>query len=342
MSFKSYKEKIDEGDTVILYLSNNLYALEVQKEIKNKKGDMLENVFQTPYGALKVKSLIGAEYGSKVELSKGWGHVLQPTPELWSLTLPHRTQIIYTPDISMILLQLDLVPGFVVIEAGTGSGSLTHALIRRVRPHGHVYTFDFHEHRANVAREEFKDHGIAEFVTAQHRDVLARGFGEDLKGKADAVFLDLPSPWAGVPHAVEAIKDKGGRFCSFSPCIEQVQRTCLALQQHGFQELSTMEVLQTEIKVSKRTVPVRDLSFLKHKSSESPVEEKPSGETSYVVGTYPTSNPGHTGYLTVATLPPLFARAKRNQTKQEDTCSKEIESSNGEATAMQVEPLRIS
>lgn len=55
---------------------------------------------------------------TQVELSKGWGHVLQPTPELWSLTLPHRTQIIYTPDISMILLQLDLVPGSVVIEAG--------------------------------------------------------------------------------------------------------------------------------------------------------------------------------------------------------------------------------
>ncbi|XP_028177542.1 tRNA (adenine(58)-N(1))-methyltransferase catalytic subunit TRMT61A [Ostrinia furnacalis] len=209
MSFKNYKDKIDEGDTVILYLSNNLYAIDVCREIKNKKGEMVDNVFQTPFGALKVRNLIGAEYGSRVELSKGWGHVLQPTPELWSLTLPHRTQIIYTPDISMIMLQLDLVPGSVVIEAGTGSGSLTHALIRRVRPHGHIYTFDFHEHRAKLAREEFEAHGIAEFVTAQHRDVLAEGFGEELKGKADAVFLDLPSPWSGVPHAVAAMKDGG-------------------------------------------------------------------------------------------------------------------------------------
>ncbi|KAF9813779.1 hypothetical protein SFRURICE_007934 [Spodoptera frugiperda] len=56
-----------------------------------------------------------------------------------------------------------------------------------------------------------------------------------------------------------------GRFCSFSPCIEQVQRTCLALQDHGFQEISTMEVLQTEIKITRRTIPVRDLSFLKQK-----------------------------------------------------------------------------
>lgn len=57
----------------------------------------------------------------------------------------------------------------------------------------------------------------------------------------------------------------GGRFCSFSPCIEQVQRTCLALQEQGFEELTTMEVLQTELRVSRRTIPVRDLSFLKHK-----------------------------------------------------------------------------
>ncbi|KOB56812.1 tRNA methyltransferase, partial [Operophtera brumata] len=105
MSFRNYKDKIEEGDTVILYISNNLYALDVTNEIKNKKGDMVENVFQTTYGALKVKNLIGTEYGSR------------PTPELWSLTLPHRTQIIYTPDISMILLQLDLVPGSIVIEA---------------------------------------------------------------------------------------------------------------------------------------------------------------------------------------------------------------------------------
>ncbi|KAJ8709113.1 hypothetical protein PYW07_008939 [Mythimna separata] len=317
MSFRSYKDKIEEGDTAILYLSNNLYAIDVQPEMKNKKGELIENVYQTPFGALKVKTLIGAEYGSRVELSKGWGHVLQPTPELWSLTLPHRTQIIYTPDISMIMLQLDLVPGSIVLEAGTGSGSLTHALIRRVRPHGHVHTFDFHEHRSKVAQEEFMEHGIADFVTAKHRDVLADGFGEELNGKADAVFLDLPSPWVGVPHALAAIKDQGGRFCSFSPCIEQVQRTCLALQEYGFQEISTMEVLQTEIKVSRRTVPVRDLSFLKQKSSTSPVEEKPSSETSYVVGTWPQSTPGHTGYLTVATQPP-YARSKAKKSKPEN------------------------
>lgn len=50
----------------------------------------------------------------------------------------------------------------------------------------------------------------------------------------------------------------GGRFCSFSPCIEQVQRTCITLRQEGFLELSTIECLLKEYQVQARTYPVLD------------------------------------------------------------------------------------
>lgn len=100
----------------------------------------------------------------QVELSKGWAHVLQPNPELWTQTLPHRTQILYTPDISMILYQLEIKPGSVVIESGTGSGSLSHYFLRAIRPHGYLHTFDFHEERVQKAQEEFDSHGLGEFV----------------------------------------------------------------------------------------------------------------------------------------------------------------------------------
>lgn len=57
----------------------------------------------------------------------------------------------------------------------------------------------------------------------------------------------------------------GGRFCSFSPCIEQSQRCCEALRAHKFIEIQTMEVLQMEHVVKQKQLPVLDLDFVKQK-----------------------------------------------------------------------------
>jgi tRNA (adenine57-N1/adenine58-N1)-methyltransferase catalytic subunit len=78
-----------------------------------------------------------------------------------------------------------------------------------VKPHGHLYTFDFHENRVDLARDEFSRHGLSGFVTVQQRDVCEQGFGDELQSKADAVFLDLPRPWEGIPHVVRALKESG-------------------------------------------------------------------------------------------------------------------------------------
>lgn len=70
MSFLAPKTVIQENDTVILYLSvQSSHAIDVVPFIKNKKDELVENVFQTTYGALKIKDLIGVKYGSKVTSS---------------------------------------------------------------------------------------------------------------------------------------------------------------------------------------------------------------------------------------------------------------------------------
>ncbi|CAG4955272.1 unnamed protein product [Parnassius apollo] len=75
-------------------------------------------------------------------------------------------------------------------------------------------------------------------------------------------------------------------------------------------------------------------------SSECPVEEKPNSEKSYVVASWPSSTPGHTGYLTVATLPPTFIRKKTNTMKSdpviESQSDKLSEVTNNEAMAVDV------
>lgn len=313
MKFCEYKQLIEQGDTIVLYVNfNSMYAIEVNPYIKNKKEDILENVFQTSYGALKVNSLIGKKYGSKIQLSRGWAYVLHPTSELWTLTLPHRTQILYCLDVGVVVHELELGPGHFVVESGTGSGSLSHALIRAVQPEGRLYTFDFHADRARLAKEEFQKHGIADFVNVFQRDVCLEGFGKDLDNKSDAVFLDLPHPWEAIKHIPDIMKSRGGRFGSFSPCIEQVQKTCRALRDSGFVEIRTMECLQKEYQVRTKTFPVLDLD---PSTSAEETERRVREQTKKITtGVPPSVMPGHTGYLTFATLPPLFCRKNKRIT----------------------------
>jgi tRNA A58 N-methylase Trm61 len=50
--------------------------------------------------------------------SNGYLFMLSPTPELWSLSLRHRTQIVFTLDASVISFRMHLKPGDVVVESG--------------------------------------------------------------------------------------------------------------------------------------------------------------------------------------------------------------------------------
>ena len=65
-------------------------------------------------------------------------------------------------------------------------------------------------------------------------------------------FPALASPQV-VPSAARCVRPDG-MFCSFSPCIEQVQRTCQELNAHGFRDMRTMEVLLRQLEVSRQAL----------------------------------------------------------------------------------------
>jgi tRNA methyltransferase complex GCD14 subunit len=77
--------------------------------------------FNSKFGVYRHSDFIGLPYGSKVgsRTGRGFIHILRPTPELWTMALPHRTQILYLADIAFISSWLDIKPGSKVIEAGT-------------------------------------------------------------------------------------------------------------------------------------------------------------------------------------------------------------------------------
>ena len=72
-----------------------------------------------------------------------------------------------------------------------------------------------------MAAAEFAELGVSHVVTAKHRDVVEEGFPDELAGKVDGLFLDIPSPWLAVEGAVRALR-RGGRLCTFSIQVEQV------------------------------------------------------------------------------------------------------------------------
>lgn len=72
------------------------------------------------------------------------------------MALHTRTQIVDEVDAAVVTFKMAIQPGCVVVESGTGSGSLSQSLMRAVYPTGHLYTFEYNPARAEQAKEEFK------------------------------------------------------------------------------------------------------------------------------------------------------------------------------------------
>lgn len=90
-------------------------------------------------------------------------------------------------------------------------------------------------------------------ITVRQRDVVNTGFPL-VEGGCNAVFLDLPAPWCVLESARAALKHQA-RLCSFSPCIEQVQRVCVKLDELGFSEIVTVEILLRSFEVQSHAYP---------------------------------------------------------------------------------------
>jgi len=95
-----------------------------------------------------------------------------------------------------------------------------------------------------------------------------------------------------------------------------VQKTCQELKKAGFTEVSTLECLNREFQVRKITLPVFEPGMDPLASRKRKLEDKEEGEevdieakneegkeSKFVTGVPLTTMPGHTGYLTFATLP---------------------------------------
>lgn len=227
-----------------------------------------------------------------VQAGSGFMHLLPPTPESWTYSLDHRTQVVYTPDYSYILQRMQVKPGNTILEAGAGSGSFTHAAARAVfngypadstntNSNGKVCSFEYHEPRVHTLRQELVDHGLTNLVHVNHRDVYNEGFllPNAVSPKANAIFLDLPAPWLALKHLTREDPntpldpDSAINLCTFSPCIEQVTATVSAMRKAGWTEIQMVEVQNRRLDVRRERVGLKEEGLRGVNANPATVEE---------------------------------------------------------------------
>jgi tRNA (adenine57-N1/adenine58-N1)-methyltransferase len=164
--------------------------------------------------------------------------MLQPSLADLLVDLKRSTQIMYPKDIGFILTSMSIGPGQTVLEAGTGSGSMTVALAYAVGPQGRIVTYEKRSEFQNLARKNLDRLGMEARVEFKLGDI-SDGISET---NVDACFLDVPNPWDYVQQVRAALKP-GGFFCNLVPTFNQVERLLYVLRREHFAFVEVCELL---------------------------------------------------------------------------------------------------
>jgi tRNA (adenine57-N1/adenine58-N1)-methyltransferase catalytic subunit len=200
--------------------------------------------FHSHLGAIDHDDVIGGPAGSTVATAGG-AKLLAFRPTLADFVLKMRrgAQVVYPKDIALIIVYADIFPGATVVEAGTGSGSLTLALARAVGAEGKLVSYEIrpdHHERATANVREWH-----EAVGGGPHNIELR-VGDIFDGvpetAVDRMVLDLPEPWRAVGRATGALVE-GGVLCCYLPTVPQVVQTVEAMRTGGFSLLSSFEGL---------------------------------------------------------------------------------------------------
>lgn len=226
----SYSSIARDGDLVQLVgLRHKHFILNLEAGAK----------FETHRGILQHNDLIGKTWGTQVFSHLGAPFfLLQPSLADLLTNLPRTTQIMYPKDIGFILVTMGVGPGQTVMEAGTGSGSMTTALAYTVGPEGRVISYEVKPDVQNLAKKNIARFGLASRADFKLRDIV-EGFDET---GADSFFLDVPNPYDYIAQVRAALKP-GGFLCCLIPTVNQVEKVLLALRQSNFAFIEVCEIL---------------------------------------------------------------------------------------------------
>ncbi len=195
--------------------------------------------FHTHDGVIPAAALEEADYGRVVKTHLGRPYrVLKPTLHDLVKGVKRQTQIIYPKDIGYICMRLGVGPGQRLIEAGSGSGSLTVALSWFCGDSGRVYTYEQRPEFAKLCRRNLEWAGVGGNVEQHERDI-AEGFAQT---GVDGLFLDVRTPWVYLDQAAAAVAP-GAPLGFLLPTTNQVCTLLDNLEKGPFASLEVLEIL---------------------------------------------------------------------------------------------------
>jgi hypothetical protein len=105
------RDRFKYGEVILIYENR-----ETIKCVTLEKG----KVHQNKFGAFKHDEIVGKPYGAKIvsEKSKGFITALRFIPYLWERSISRLTQILFNPDISIILTMLNITKNSIIYESG--------------------------------------------------------------------------------------------------------------------------------------------------------------------------------------------------------------------------------
>jgi tRNA (adenine57-N1/adenine58-N1)-methyltransferase len=182
--------------------------------------------FGTHRGDLKHDDIIGKPDGSIVANQNGVEYLaLKPLLNDFVLSMPRGAAIIYPKDAAQILVEGDIFPGAVVVEAGVGSGALSMYLLRAIGPGGELHSFErraeFAEIAAGNVRAQF---GSAPKNWKIHLGDLQQELPKKMKPHSvDRVVLDMLAPWECIDECATALAP-GGLIVVYVATVTQLSR----------------------------------------------------------------------------------------------------------------------
>lgn len=230
MDWIKTEQETSEGDLVLLVgQRQNFHLIPLIKD-----GEL-----QTHRGVIYHNDLIGRPWGSKVVSHRGNPFfILQPGIEEIIRTTKRNTQIMYAKDIGYVLLKMNIMSGATVIEAGTGSGSLTQVIAAVIGDSGHLYSYEARKEMQNLAIKNLRRVGLEDRVTFIHKNI-EEGFDQE---NINSLFLDLPNPYDYMTTVKKALMP-GGFFGTILPTTNQIVKLLTALRRYGFSNIEVSEIM---------------------------------------------------------------------------------------------------